>query len=331
MKPETEQTLATLEVILDKSLWFSLPYHDGESLKPYVWNSEQQGVFSSLSLIRSEGWIQEIDIEEAVKNWQWSEQTGLAAQGILNDDPYCIKDDEAEILLDENTKITREKKYQRIFKLLLNKVSNLQAFKFNCNLDYSLSVIIGQVSNQQWIALSPTVPQETPSYFNQEVIRTIYSGNQIICSSYTEEKEHFKLTDNLSLEIKKQIDELSSIKVYGWYDGGYNNVREYKIVLATGENKEVALQNILLESKLLEIYKFESFEIFDQLESYAGDEAEEVKAKYNLLHNFLHNNFSELLVYRFCFWDYEHLYILGEKGDRDRVGIALHSQFTYNP
>lgn len=68
MKPETEQTLATLEVILDKSLWFSLPYHDGESLKPYVWNSEQQGVFSSLSLIRSEGWIQEIDIEEAVKN-----------------------------------------------------------------------------------------------------------------------------------------------------------------------------------------------------------------------------------------------------------------------
>ena len=67
--------------------------------------------------------------------------------------------------------------------------------------------------------------------------------------------------------------------------------------------------------------------------------AEEIERKYNLLSSFLHGNFPELLVYRFCFWDYEHLYILGETGDRDdalrplrdRVGVSLHSQFTYNP
>ena len=218
MKPETEQTLATLEVILDKGLWFMLPYHGYENFKPYVWDSEKQGVFSPLSLIRSQGWIQETDLEEAIKSWQWSEQTGLAAKGILNDDPYCIEDDEAETLLDENTKIARAKKYQSIFELLLNKVGNLQAFTFNCNSDYSLSVVVSQVSNEEWIAFSPTVPQETPSYFNQKVIRTIYSGNQIICSTYTEEKEHLKFTDNSSLKIKKQIDELSNIKVYGWYD-----------------------------------------------------------------------------------------------------------------
>ena len=47
--------------------------------------------------------------------------------------------------------------------------------------------------------------------------------------------------------------------------------------------------------------------------------------------NFLEKAFPELLLYRFCFWDYEHLYIIGNKGKCDRVGISLHSQFTYNP
>ena len=81
-------------------------------------------------------------------------------------------------------------------------------------------------------------------------------------------------------------------------------------------------------SGLVEVYKFERFSkrasggwgfsnYFDNHEQH--------------LASFLHKAFSELLLYRFCFWDYEHLYIVGEKGDRDFVGIALHSQFTYNP
>ena len=62
MKPKTEQTLATIEVIVQKGLWFMPPYHeDGESFKPYVWDGEQRGKFSLLSLIKSEEWLQETD------------------------------------------------------------------------------------------------------------------------------------------------------------------------------------------------------------------------------------------------------------------------------
>ena len=115
MKPKTEQILATIEVIVQKGLWFMPPYHeDGGAFKPYVWDGEQQGKFSLLSLIKSERWIQETDIEEAIKNWQWSEETGLAAKGISKDgEPSCIEDgeDEAGILLDEDTKLARNKIY----------------------------------------------------------------------------------------------------------------------------------------------------------------------------------------------------------------------------
>ena len=54
MNSETEQRLATLEVILEQELLFRPPYHDGDFLKPYIWNSEQQGIFSPLSLIKAE-------------------------------------------------------------------------------------------------------------------------------------------------------------------------------------------------------------------------------------------------------------------------------------
>ena len=54
-------------------------------------------------------------LEEAIKNWQWSEQNGLAAKGISKDgEPSCIEDgeDEAGILLDEDTKLARNKIFQ---------------------------------------------------------------------------------------------------------------------------------------------------------------------------------------------------------------------------
>ena len=335
MKPATEQALATLELIIKDGLSFRPPYHeDGGYFRPYVWDSEQNGVFSTLSLIKSAGWIEETDIELAIKNWQWSEQTGLAAPGILNDgEPSCIEDDEdeEEILLDEETKLNREKIYQNLFELLLEKVNNLQAFVLSCDRNYSLSVLIGQIDAKKWIALSSIVPQETPFYFDDEIVCKSYVPENNISSSIN--------SSDLEREIQGYINQLSNIKVYGWYDGGYNHTHEYKIVFATGSSKEQALENILLESKLLEIYQFNNFVFSEMIEDYDDDEAQEVKLKSERFSEFLGQAFSETLLYRFCFWDYEHLYILGELNNGDkpndmasqRAGIDLHSQFTFNP
>jgi hypothetical protein len=111
------------------------------------------------------------------------------------------------------------------------------------------------------------------------------------------------------------------------------NFHHHSIVLASGASQEEAINNALLKSGLVEIYKVEKFMIqgdrgwgFDR----DGDNATH-------LINFLNTVFPKLLLYRFCFWDYEHLYILGETDDSQQdssaswVGVAIHSQFTYNP
>ena len=327
MKPKTEQLLATLEVILNQGFSFMPPYHeDGGYFKPYVWDGEQNGMFSPLSSIESEGWIQETDVELAIENWQWSEQTGLAAQGILRDgEPFCIEDgeDEAGILLDEATKLARAKTYQNLFELLSSQANNLQAFVLSCDFNYSLSVVVGQISEKKWIALCPTVPQETPSYFDDE----------IVCSNYVRENKITQLVNNsnLEIEIQKHINKLSNIKIYGWYDGGYNHTHNYEIAFTTGESKKQALDNLLLKSKLLEIYQFNNFDISEQLECYHDDEAQQIESQSNQINQFFEQTFSKTLLYRFCFWDYEHLYIVGDVDNCDRVGITLHSQFTFNP
>ncbi len=329
MNTETEQTLATIEVILQERLHLHIPYSSNRNfLKPYVWNSKQQGIFSPLSIIKSEGWIQEIDLETAIKNWQWPEQTGLAAQSIFDNDPYCIEDgeDEAAILLDEDTKLIRAKIYQNLFEFISNNLKTLQAFTFGCNLeDYSLSVIVGQISEDKWICICPTVPQETGAYVN----------DLMKCYPYNQDKnENFKLEtiSDIETKIKEHIEQLKDIKVYGWYDGGYNNIHNYRIIYATGNNQETALKNALCKSDLLEIYLFEKFNLEEQFHSYDQvREYEQMRDKLIHLNNFLNQTFPQLLLYRFCFWDYEHIYILGEIDNCDRVGVYVNSQFNYNP
>ena len=83
MKPETERTLATLEVILEKSVSLSLPCHeDSADFQPYVWDASQQGEFTPLNLIKYEGWIKETDVEVALDSWIEIEQNGLASHNI---------------------------------------------------------------------------------------------------------------------------------------------------------------------------------------------------------------------------------------------------------
>lgn len=137
-----------------------------------------------------------------------------------------------------------------------------------------------------------------------------------------------KENSQAEIKINKILEKLEPIKIYGYYNGGYCHIHDFQVICSLGNTKEDAINQALTASGLVEIYKFERFSkrasggwgfsnYFDNHEQH--------------LANFLHKAFSELLLYRFCFWDYEHFYLLGEKGDRDFVGVALHSQFTYNP
>lgn len=327
MKPETEQRLGTLEVLLEEEIRYSLPCHeDGATLKPYAWDATIKGEFTPLNLIKSEGWIIETDPEVAFENWLWPEQNGLASSLIhlYNKDPKKI--------LYEHTKNQRYQQYSNLLKLLTKNIKKLQAFSFSYNSHYSLSVIVGRVpDSQRWICLSSTVPQETPKFINK----------LIHCSPYKEEKksnlEAEKLS-NIEKTINNMIKELGEIMIYGYYDGGYNDIHHHSIVLASGDSQEEAINNALLKSGLVEIYKVEKFMIQGNGGwGFSVDDRDFDQDNVTNLIKFLNTMFPKLLLYRFCFWDYEHLYILGETDDSLRdssaswVGVAIHSQFTYNP
>jgi hypothetical protein len=318
MKPETEQTLATLEVILENPISYSLPCHeDSADFKPYIWDTNIQGKFTPLNLIKHEGWIEETDPEVVVDSWIKLEQNGLASNLI-----YVYGNDPENILLDSKNKNFRYQCYCELLEVLIDNIEELQGFNITYNTHYSLFIISGLIQdNQNWICLSAKVPQETPEYINDLIYGSPYIKNYKI-------NIKDKAVSETEIKINNILKKLDMIRIYGYYDGGYCHIHDFRVICSLGDTKEDAINRALTASGLVEIYKFERFSkrgsggwgfsnYFDTHEQYLAD--------------FLHKNFSELLVYRFCFWDYEHLYILGEKGDRDRLGISLHSQFTYNP
>ncbi|KYC39380.1 hypothetical protein WA1_32120 [Scytonema hofmannii PCC 7110] len=328
MKPETEQRLGTLEVLLEKEIYYSLPCHeDSATLQPYAWDATIKGEFTPLNLIKSEGWIRETDPEVVFTNWLWIEENRLASSLI-----HLYNKDPQKILLDEPSKNKRYQQYSNLLDLLTEKIKNLQAFTFSYNSNYSLSVVVGRVTdNQRWICLSATVPQETPKFINE----------LIHCSPYKEEKQSNLEAEKLSqleIRINDILKELGEIDIYGYYDGGYKHIHHHSIILTSGDSQEEAINNALLASGLVEIYQIEKFTIQGEGGwGFSLDDRDFDRDNVTNLINFLNTVFPKLLLYRFCFWDYEHLYILGKTDDSQRdsstsyVGVAIHSQFTYNP
>lgn len=321
MQPKIEQLLGTIEVFLEQRLSFGLPYHeDSATLQPYSWDVSHSGSFSPLNLIRSENWIAQTDPEVAVQNWKWSEERGLAAPGMLECDHLCEDDDES-IKLDDDAKLARSVQYQDLLDYASVHLKNLVAYTLSASGYYSLSLIVGQLPDQHWICILPTVPQETPNFANQEMKSTLIKPAEI--SS--------RIISEVETQIQRMLDEVKSIQTYGWYEGGYNHVHTYKITHAVGETPDLSIENALVKAGLIEIYQFDQFSLGEQLSGYHSEEGKKIGERFQQLNQFLDQAYSDLRLYRFCFWDYEHLYFLDSQQPDDKAGIALHSQFTYNP
>jgi hypothetical protein len=312
----TEQLFATLEVLLETPHYIHLPNSGGGYFQPYFWDAEL-AQFTPLNLLKHEQWMTETDPELAIESWQWSEQTGLAAKGMLEVDHLC-EDDDANIFLDEATKKERSGKYENLLHLLKTKLENLKAYCLSCRSGYELSLIVGQLPDQRWICLAPTVPQETREYISEKV-----KCSPCIVLETVDRSE-------VATQIQQQLDSLPEIKVYGWYEGGYNRTHPYKIIAASGDTCENAVEHALVAAGMLQVYQFESFNLEGLKEDYDQYEAEQLD-RLKHLNRFLKQAFLAIKLYRFCFWDYEHLYFLGNSSTDDQAGFALHSQFEYNP
>ncbi|MFB2834871.1 hypothetical protein [Floridanema evergladense] len=314
MNLETEQLLGTLQLLIEPPLKFRLPNNHYSSFLTFVWDSEEKGELDILNLSYIEDWIQLTDIEVALKNWQTVENKGSLDPDF---DPYYLRRRNKNYAVDEVTRVKRTQKYQGILELFCSELQEVEVLKFSCSRIYSFCVLIGKTQSNDWICISPTVAQETKI------------ENQFSLSDLPEDNSTHQLSEaNLVFQtkIEKIIAELEPLTIYGYYGGGYNYSFNYHLVLTGGTTKEKALEKALRQAGMLKIAQFHRFnfkEIFD--------EETEAKPRYDLLNRFFQQSFSEKKMISCSFWNWIHIYIIGQTRTGDWLGVNVESEFDFNP
>ena len=325
MNSSTTQTLATLEVILQEEIICRLPYNHTSEWEPFCWESSVKGEFNLISLLYSQGWMKNTDIEIAINNWQEIERMGvptLDEYSSYAESVFEYEEDE----VDRNSPQFQQRKnyYKQLSKLLKSNLYDLEVYEFSCWAEYSCFAIVGQLlDNQNWICVTSTVPKETPEF------------NDIIVTENHTEVSLDKSKTDLESQIDKILEFLTPVLTYGHYDGCYEQTYHHQITYQTASNKQPALQNSINKSGFLQIGQYQSFYPDDGdyiFQDYSGEEeGEELYEKYQHLNSFLKTKFSELTLYTFRFWDYTQLFFIGESTENDQVGLRLTSEFDYNP
>jgi hypothetical protein len=317
MHPQIEQIIATIEVLIEEPFYFNLAGYENKQKEAFGWDTSIYSFFSILNLIISEKWLVPTDPEAALADWKQPEETGVASDKIELDEDEV---EEAGIPLDDATKAARLEQYQSLLDCLTANLHSIKAYTLRCDYDYSLSAIAGILPDNRWICLSPTVPQETGKDPVEEMRCILLENNEAISPA-----------SELEIQIEQILDNLKPIKIAGWYGGGYEHVHDYQLIYATGDNLESALENCLIKAGLVEVYKFDRFFPTDHSCGYDLHSHPEMGDRFERLNRFLKATFANLRMYRFCFWDYEHLYFLDANQTNDKAGIVMRSQFNYNP
>ncbi len=324
MNPSTTKLLGTLEILLQEEMECRLPNNHTSKWKPFYWDFLVKGEFNSISLLYSQGWIKNTDIEIAIQNWQQIEQNGIPTPPEYNHyADYTLEYGKDKVDRKSPEFQQRKNIYHKLSKLLKSNLQNLQVYQFNYSVVYSCFAIVGQLDDESWICVTSTVPQETPDL--SEIL--VLTNNVEILSD--------KPKSDYETQINQILESLKPVLIYGHYDGGYDNTYHHKIIYQTASRKSTALQNALIASGFLQVGKFKSFYpnegeyLFEYCAS--QEKAKKIYDKFQHLNSFLKAKFPELTIHTFRFWDYTQIFIVGESAENDRVGLRLISKFHYNP
>jgi hypothetical protein len=334
MKPATEQLLGTLE-LLTNDLKFEVPRETSvwHQITPFSWDIEAQGELNALNLLKFKGVVQLTDAEVAIANWQAIEQQGTPTE----DGHYAPERDERENILDEATQAKRIAAYQSLLQLLKAELQELQVYSFSCNQSdsyrdgtYTSYAIVGRTQDNDWICLASTVPEQT-ELKDQEISRS--SDTEISAS-----KPLGAHASAIVSRIEKILTELPPLEIYGYYEGGYDYTYEHKILYKAAATRELAFENA---ADLVEIDQFKGFYLdsdyfckeihYDYKAEEEDLELDQLYLRYQKLNQFLTQNLSNLTVYRFIFWDWDYIFVLGQTQAGDWLGVETTNEFVYNP
>jgi hypothetical protein len=305
MKIETEQLLGTLELLVRHS---------------FFWETEQRGAFNSWNLMIAEGFVQLTDIEIVLEGWQAVERWGTVTDPKSKDYGYAPSREERDEVWNSEIEAERAAKYQALLKLLQSNVQNLQAFSLSIPKDagdcfewdhpaFSVGILIGKLTDDDWLCVSPTVPDQVTGRSRRR--------KQVSASSETTITLDVLSESLLSLRssIRAISNDLGSVEVYGYYHGGYNYSYDHKIRFAIADTKENAIEQALQTAGMLAIEK--------TAVEYTGENRE--------LSQFMNAVLSDRTIYTLSFWDIGYTYEVGQTSGFDWIGTRAKLEFEYNP
>ncbi len=294
MKPQTEQLLATLEVLAGS---------------PIYWETETQGELSFWKLLNITCSVKETDLELAFEHWQKMEAWGTPTDMQKDDCEYAPtrseREDEGEDNSDDwNDEIAIERNdlYDRLQQLLSINLTNVRAYKLSHNGSYNsssfnISIVIGQMLDGKWLCLSPTIPNQVADREHRSTaskIEPIFSENRS--------------------DIHEIVNRLTPLKMYGYYHGGYNYTYQHRIHQAIGLTKDSAIE--------LALQLAEAVAISHPTIEYKDD---------NRISEFMNKCTSDRTRYTMSFWDVGCTYEIAKTLDNDWIGIRSSVEFEYNP
>lgn len=241
MKPETEQLLGTLEVLV----WHPHPS------RIFVWETEEQGELNVWNLAIAEGFVSLSDVDVAIAYWQSVERWGTPTDRSI-DYEYAPPRNERQDGWNAEIETKRFETYQQLSQLLKAELQDLQAFKLSIpknndsdfewhHPDYCFYIIIGKTNDENWLCFSPTVPDQVTYNFLNQIIRE----NQI--------KSPSNQTLELQSRIKSILAELQPIQLYGYYYGAYNYTYQHNIIYTISQEKALAIELALQSAGMLRI------------------------------------------------------------------------------
>jgi len=314
MNTKTIKLLGTLELLVESLPYIGLIGHEsGGDMYPFVWETLKQGKFNPFNLSISKRWLKLTDND-------FIRTSSQAVECAKSFNSFSLKKDQEKQRLEKTISL---------FTLLDNNLQDLQTFEIQ-NYDYAsaISLIVGKTIDGDWISVCPTSYTET-DIPQKQISRTLQ--NQEL--NFEEIGEN---TKDLISDVEAITSEIGTIHLSGDLGGGYNYNYDNRIVYAVGKTKESAVEKVLQGSGILELSKFNGL-YTDKLyfeEDYSSNKFEQRDSlfqKYSKFNQFLHQNFSDVMMYRFSFWTSENIYIIGQTKSSDWVGMHIESSFVYNP
>jgi hypothetical protein len=292
MKPQTEQLLATLEVITGS---------------PIYWETATQGEISFWKLLNITCSVKETDLELAIEHWQQMEAWGTPTDMKKDDCEYAPtrserEEDEEDRDWNHEIAIERSNLYERLHHLLSTNSTNLQAYHISHTGSYNsssfkMSIVAGRIVDGKWLCLVPTIPDQV----TDREYRSIEPQLEPI------------FNENIS-DIHEIVHRLTPLKMYGYYHGSYNYTYQHQIHQAIAPTKDSAIE---LALKLAGAVAISNPTI-----EYKDD---------NRISEFMNKCLSDRTRYDLSFWDVGYAYELAKTPDNDWLGIRSSIEFEYNP